>query len=91
MPDTPIIHRNLSDMRRVLNRFVYQKGGWVLHMMRTLVGTEAFWNGIREYYRLYVNRNVSTDDFRRDHGAGLGPGPEVVLRPVAHAERRAAA
>jgi len=65
MPDTPIIHRNLSDMRRVLNRFVYQKGGWVLHMMRTLVGTETFWNGIREYYRLYVNRNVSTEDFRR--------------------------
>jgi len=65
MPDTPIIHRNLSDMRRVLNRFVYQKGSWVLHMMRALVGTETFWNGIREYYRLYLNRNVSTEDFRR--------------------------
>ena len=33
-PDTPVIHRNLSDMRRVLNQFVYQKGGWTLHMLR---------------------------------------------------------
>ncbi|MEZ5317115.1 MAG: M1 family metallopeptidase [Vicinamibacterales bacterium] len=35
-PDTPIVHRNLdtSTMRGVLNRFVYQKAGWVLHMLR---------------------------------------------------------
>jgi aminopeptidase N len=65
MPDTPVIHRNLSDMRRVLNQFVYQKGGWTLHMLRNLIGTEAFWNGIREYYRRYMNQNASTDDLRR--------------------------
>jgi aminopeptidase N len=64
MPDTPIIHRNLSDMRRVLNQFVYQKGGWTLHMLRYVMGTEGFWDGIREYYRLYQNRNASTDDLR---------------------------
>ena len=34
LPDTPVVHRNLSDMERVLNQFVYQKGGWVLHMLR---------------------------------------------------------
>jgi len=65
MPDTPVIHRNLSDMRRVLNQFVYQKGGWTLHMLRGLIGTEPFWNGIREYYRRYQNRNASTDEFRQ--------------------------
>ena len=64
LPDTPVIHRNLSDMRRVLNPLVYQKAGWVLHMLRGLVGTEAFWKGIREYYGRYRNGNVSTDDFR---------------------------
>ncbi len=63
-PDTPIIHRNLSDMRRVLNQFVYQKGGWTLHMLRYHMGTERFWDGIREYYRRYQNQNASTDDFR---------------------------
>jgi aminopeptidase N len=65
LPDTPIIHRNLSDMQRVLNQLIYQKGGWTLHMLRYLVGTETFWTGIREYYRRYQNQNASTDDFRR--------------------------
>jgi aminopeptidase N len=64
-PDTPVVHRNLSDMTRVLNRFVYQKGGWVLHMLHGLVGEEVFWAGIRDYYRRYENGNVTTDDFRR--------------------------
>ena len=64
-PDTPVVHRNLSDMSKVLNRFVYQKGGWVLHMLRGRIGTETFWTGIREYYRRYRNMNVSTDEFRQ--------------------------
>lgn len=65
LPDTPVIHRNLSDMRRVLNGLVYQKGGWTLHMLRRLVGTDVFWRGIRDYYRRYQHGNASTDDFRQ--------------------------
>jgi aminopeptidase N len=65
MPDSPVIHRNLSDMGRVLNSLVYEKGSWTLHMLRRLIGTENFWQGIREYYRRYQNKNVSTDDFRQ--------------------------
>jgi len=64
-PDTPVIHRNLADMNRVLNQFVYQKGGWTLHMLRHAIGTDRFWDGIREYYRRYQNQNASTDDFRQ--------------------------
>ena len=89
LPDTPVIHRNLSDMRRVLNALVYQKAGWVLHMLRGLVGTEAFWKGIREYYRRYRNGNVSTDDFRAVMEEASGTGPSVVLQSVADAARHA--
>jgi aminopeptidase N len=64
-PDQPVIHRNLSDMGAVLNRFVYQKGGWVLHMLRGLVGTETFRSALREYYRRYQNSNAATSDFRQ--------------------------
>ena len=73
MPDQPIIHRNLSDMSRVLNRLVYQKAGWVLHMLRGTIGTDRFWTGIREYYRRYRNQNASTDDFRQvmEQAAGV--------------------
>jgi aminopeptidase N len=63
-PDTPVIHRNLSDMSKVLNSFVYQKGGWFLHMLRGEVGTETFWLAIREYYRRYRDANASTAELR---------------------------
>ncbi|HUB77380.1 MAG TPA: M1 family metallopeptidase [Bryobacteraceae bacterium] len=58
------------------NSIVYQKGGWVLHMLRGQIGTEKFWAGIREYYRRYRDSNASTADFRRVmeevSGADLG-------------------
>ncbi|MDP1568803.1 MAG: M1 family aminopeptidase [Vicinamibacterales bacterium] len=65
LPGTPIVHRNLDDMTRVLNALVYQKGAWVLHMLRAEVGTTAFWEGMREWYARYRVRNASTDDLRR--------------------------
>jgi aminopeptidase N len=65
LPDTPVVHRNLNDMERVLNTFVYQKGGWVLHMLRREIGADVFWTGIREYYRRYRDRNASSDDLRQ--------------------------
>jgi aminopeptidase N len=65
LPQNAVVHRNISDMRGVLNQLVYQKGGWVLHMLRSEIGSETFWRGIREYYRTYRDRNASTADFRR--------------------------
>jgi aminopeptidase N len=65
LPDAPVVHRNLDDMERVLNTFVYQKGGWVLHMLRREIGAAVFWTGIREYYRRYRDRNASSDDLRQ--------------------------
>jgi aminopeptidase N len=64
-PGLAVIHDNLSDMKRVLNGLVYQKGGWALHMLRGLIGDEKFRTGVREYYRRYRDGNASTDDFRR--------------------------
>jgi aminopeptidase N len=65
LPGVSVIHNNLSDMSKVLNQLVYQKGGWVLHMLRGIIGTDTFWSGIREYYRQYRDGNASTADFRR--------------------------
>ena len=64
-PGYRVIHDDLDDMSQVLSRQIYQKGGWTLHMLRGLIGTEAFWRGIQDYYRLYRNGNASTADFRR--------------------------
>jgi aminopeptidase N len=45
------------------NAVVYQKGAWVLHMLRGQIGEEKFWAGIREYYRRFRDGNASTADF----------------------------
>lgn len=65
LPGVAVVHDNLSDMKKVLNRIIYQKGGWTLHMLRAQIGTDTFWEGIRDYYQRYRNANVSTDDFRK--------------------------
>lgn len=64
-PNYRVVHDNLSDMSKVLTGQIYQKGGWTLHMLRGVIGTDHFWTGIREYYRRYRDGNASTDDFRR--------------------------
>lgn len=49
----------------ILSPNSYQKGGWVLHMLRRQVGDKAFWKGLAAYYERFRNGNALTDDFRR--------------------------
>jgi len=60
----PVVHEE-DDLFQLLNRNNYQKGAWVLHMLRGLVGDSAFFAGVREYVARYEHRAVLTDDFRR--------------------------
>ncbi len=73
MPGVAVLHNNLSDMKKVLNRIIYQKGGWTLHMLRYRMGTERFWAGIRDYYGRYRNGSATTADFRRVMEEHLDP------------------
>ncbi|MSO50632.1 MAG: M1 family peptidase [Acidobacteria bacterium] len=66
LPNAPVVHVNHDDaVREPTNALVYQKGAWILHMLREQVGTETFWRGIRDYYRRHMNGTASTDDFRQ--------------------------
>jgi aminopeptidase N len=47
------------------NQIVYQKGAWVLQVLRGQIGTEKFRTGIREYYRRFRDGNASTADFEQ--------------------------
>ncbi|HKL89134.1 MAG TPA: M1 family metallopeptidase [Salinibacter sp.] len=64
-PDTPLVDTTFSDPNQLLTSNPYQKGAWVLHMLRHEVGTATFWDGLRTYYDRYRNENASTRDFRR--------------------------
>ena len=65
-PGYKIIHDNLSDMSKVTSSQTYQKGSWVLHMLRGVVGEDVFRKGIQSYYKKYRNLNATTVDFKRE-------------------------
>ncbi|MDH4297901.1 MAG: M1 family metallopeptidase [Cyclobacteriaceae bacterium] len=62
--DSPVVHNQLSDMSQVTSTLTYQKGAWILHMLRDMIGDTNFRKGIQSYYRRYFNANASTTDFR---------------------------
>lgn len=64
-PELPVIAEQLTDPNELLNRNAYQKGAWVLHMLRRQIGDDAFWQGIRDYYRTYRDGNALTEDLQR--------------------------
>lgn len=61
----PIVDTTVTDYNRLLNANSYQKGGWVLHMLRQEVGDSAFWKGVRTYYDKYKFSNALTADFQK--------------------------
>jgi aminopeptidase N len=65
-PNYHIVHDNLQDMEQVTSSHTYQKGSWILHMLRGVMGSENFRKGIRAYYSRYLNGNATTADFRRE-------------------------
>ncbi len=56
---------SVSDLMDLLNANSYQKGGWVLHLLRQEVGDSLFKNIIQTYYQQYKGRNADTWDFKR--------------------------
>jgi aminopeptidase N len=42
---------------------VYDKGSYVLHLLREQMGERAFWNGIRIFTRRHFGKSVVTSDF----------------------------
>ena len=50
---------------RVLRALIYNKGAAVLHMLRRIVGDEAFFAGIRRFYADNRFRKAGTDDLRK--------------------------
>ncbi len=60
----PIHDTETQDLMRLLNENNYQKGAWVLHMLRKHLGDEAFFRGLRAYYQSHAQTNATTEDLR---------------------------
>lgn len=62
----PVIDSAQTDLLKLLNTNSYQKGAWMLHMLRREVGDSAFFRGLRSYVATYRHGNALTDDLRRE-------------------------
>jgi aminopeptidase N len=60
----PVIDTAETQYMHLLNTNSYEKGGFVLHMARALVGDSAFFQGVRRYYLAHRHGNAVSDDLR---------------------------
>ena len=61
----PVIDTTITDLMKLLSANSYQKGAWVLHMLRQETGDENFWKGMKIFYERYRNKNALTGDFEK--------------------------
>jgi hypothetical protein len=68
---------HLSQDPRIFRAIVYDKGAWVLHMLRGLLGDEAFFAGARAFLEQHRYAKAGTEDLRealeRASGKALAP------------------
>jgi aminopeptidase N len=60
----PIHDTETTKLMGLLNPNNYEKGAWVLHMLRRKLGDEAFFMGLRDYYNSHKEANATTEDLR---------------------------
>ena len=61
----PIHDTETQDLMKLLNANNYEKGAWVLHMLRRRLGDEAFFGGLRVYYGAHHDGNATTEDLQQ--------------------------
>ena len=74
---TPLHDAETEDLFKLLNPNNYEKGAWVLHMLRSELGDKNFFLGIRDYYAKHRNATATSEDlraaFERSSGRDLRP------------------
>ncbi len=60
----PIVYTEVTDYIKMLNTNTYQKGSWVMNMLRRKIGDDAFYTGFRTYYNRFRDDNALTDDLK---------------------------
>ena len=79
----PVIDTIETNYLALLNRNSYEKGGFVLHMLRAQVGERAFFDALRSYYAQASTLDGGHRRPARRDGARVEAEPRLVLRPVA--------
>lgn len=100
----PIVYREYDHPQEQFDFRNYPKGGWVLHMLRSLVGDELYRQAIHTYLQRHALSEVETEDLREifeelsgrsldqffDQWIYHGGQPELTVKYEWDAERRLA-
>ena len=63
-PGDSVYVYDAANMNRIFSSaYSYNKGAWVLHQLRRIVGDQAFFEGLREYRRRFEGSAATTTDF----------------------------
>jgi aminopeptidase N len=57
-----IVSNRSAETGDVTSGLTYQKGAWIMHMLRDKIGEVNFKKGIQAYYKKYFNANATTHD-----------------------------
>ena len=80
MPDFSIVAPRTAEKDPVTTGLTYQKGAWILHMLRDKMGEQNFKNGIQAYYKKFYNANATTDDFRIEMEKASGKDLKIFFK-----------
>ena len=58
----PLVTKVYKHPDNLLDGHTYQKGGSILHMLRSEIDDENFSNSLKNYLTFYRNKSVETDD-----------------------------
>jgi aminopeptidase N len=86
----PVIDTTTTDLLALLNNNSYDKGGFVLHMLRSELGDTLFFSALQDYYRNHRHATALTVDlqqaFETAAGRGLGTFFDQWLRKPGYPE-----
>ena len=70
--DRSLVFPDWNNPTREDRTLVYDKGAYVLHLLREEIGESDFWKGIRAYTRAYFGKSVVTRDFQKEMEKACG-------------------
>ena len=72
----PLLQTSYFDSSDLFDRVAYDKGNWVLAMLRSVLGDRDFFRGLEIYLRTYAGKNVDTAALQAamENAAGQGLG-----------------
>lgn len=86
----PVLDTAQTELMALLNRNSYEKGGFVLHMLREEIGDTAFFGGVRDYYMKHRHGTALTSDLQsaveKRSGKSLGAFFDQWLRRPGYPE-----